>query len=390
MANFLINKESRDSFVYNFCGKIFHENYDFEYEVMLESAYTFYKKSLYKKIEKALSEIGPFKTKTTYQTIDSNNQIVIDERIYISETKDLMLCIKNHFNYDDYPMIEDIVEEDEDSYSKTSNEFQSKIVIFTSNAEDETAKKIFKKIVSKKRRLKKLQRQLSVVCSDPENGTYLKDFQTVKRDISIEDSYNDDFKEVNDFVLKRLCTRGDNGIVLFHSEPGCGKTTYLRYLTQNIKDKKLIYLPPDMINRLADPDFMTFLMTNKDSIIFIEDAENCLQKREQGGNQAVSNLLNNSDGLLGDALRLQIVCTFNCDISQIDPALLRPGRLIAEYKFKKLTKEKSVALATKIYPDKPELVNLVSSDMTLAEVYNLHSKQIKTEKPTNTIGFKRY
>ena len=32
----------------------------------------------------------------------------------------------------------------------------------------------------------------------------------------------------------------------------------------------------------------------------------------------------------------QIIATFNCDLTTIDPALLRKGRLIANYEFNKL------------------------------------------------------
>ena len=35
---------------------------------------------------------------------------------------------------------------------------------------------------------------------------------------------------------------------------------------------------------------------------------------------AVTNLLNLSDGIIGDALRIQIITTFNTDFKNIDPA----------------------------------------------------------------------
>ncbi|CAF3836172.1 unnamed protein product [Rotaria sp. Silwood1] len=71
-------------------------------------------------------------------------------------------------------------------------------------------------------------------------------------------------------------------------------------------------------------------MQHSNSILIVEDAEHIILDRKQETflpKQAVSNLLNLSDGLLGDAMHQQIICTFNCDVQAIDPALLRDGRL---------------------------------------------------------------
>jgi hypothetical protein len=44
-------------------------------------------------------------------------------------------------------------------------------------------------------------------------------------------------------------------------------------------------------------------------------------------------------------LNLQIICTFNTDLTNVDEALLRKGRLIAKYEFKALAEQKSQALS---------------------------------------------
>lgn len=189
--------------------------------------------------------------------------------------------------------------------------------------------------------------------------------------------------ELDENSKKRYYTNG----ILSHN------TSYLRYLTQNIKNKRLIYLPPDLAYRLAEPDFITFLMDIPGSILFIEDAENSLQKRELSGSsasQAVSNLLNSSDGLLGDALKLHIICTFNCSLDLIDTALQRPGRLIAEYKFEKLTSDKTKKLIEKLYGvESKYYIDYNNSEMTLAEVYNLDEKKHQSKKKYGQIGFNK-
>lgn len=77
------------------------------------------------------------------------------------------------------------------------------------------------------------------------------------------------------------------------------------------------------------------------------------------------NLLNLCDGLLSDALQLNVICSFNAGIRKIDDAILRKGRLLARYEFRELDAEKAQMLAQKlgkqILPQRP---------MTLAEIYN--------------------
>ena len=47
--------------------------------------------------------------------------------------------------------------------------------------------------------------------------------------------------------------------------------------------------------------------------------------RGSDNREQVSAILNLSDGMLADFLRLQIICTINCTAADIDSALMRPG-----------------------------------------------------------------
>jgi SpoVK/Ycf46/Vps4 family AAA+-type ATPase len=111
-------------------------------------------------------------------------------------------------------------------------------------------------------------------------------------------------------------------------------------------------------------------MEHPNSILIIEDAENIIHDRKQENclpKQAVSNLLNLSDGLLGDIMHQQIICTFNCDVQSIDPALLREGRLVIEHKFDKLSAENARRLCVKLgIPGNGEDIQ---EPTTLAEIY---------------------
>ena len=104
--------------------------------------------------------------------------------------------------------------------------------------------------------------------------------------------------------------------------------------------------------------------------------------RETDGGSPVSAVLNITDGLLSDCLNIQIICSFNTDISKVDNALLRKGRLIAKYEFSELALEKSQRLAYKLGLDAH-----INSPMTLADIYNMYDQNFQKPKVKSKIGF---
>ncbi|MDS1076265.1 hypothetical protein RJP55_26985, partial [Escherichia coli] len=113
----------------------------------------------------------------------------------------------------------------------------------------------------------------------------------------------------------------------------------------------------------------------------LEDCENYIAERsiDNANTDVVSAILNIADGMLSDVLECQFICTFNSDISKIDPALLRKGRLIAEYKFKELSVEKSNAFLASI--DKAITVNKPHSLAELTNMDHLSYREKQAEKP---------
>ena len=197
-------------------------------------------------------------------------------------------------------------------------------------------------------------------------------------------NYGKDFKKIHDTIVRRLNKDNDNGIVLLHGEPGTGKTTYIKYLSSLIKEKQIIFVPPMMAESLTDPTIIPFLMEYKNSILIIEDAEKVLGTRENSNNtsQSTSNLLNLTDGILGDCLNIQIVATFNTKRDNIDDAFMRKGRLIAEHKFTKLSIEESNKLLESLSKDV-----ITEEEMALSDIYNIDVDIYKTIKQKGKIGF---
>jgi len=235
--------------------------------------------------------------------------------------------------------------------------------------------KIFK--VRKAKRKPKISLLVAI-----KHGFNTKSLQISKPKLSIEDNYNDDFKDIHQTIIRRLSKKNDKGLVLLHGKPGTGKTFYIRYLISSLK-KNVIFLPTNMARAITNPDLISVLIENPNCIFVIEDAENIFIDREKDCSSTVSALLNISDGLLSDCLNIQIVCSFNTDISKIDSALMRKGRLIAKYEFKELEVPKAQMLSEKL-----GFKTNLHLPMMLTAIYNQDEKDFHQVKRHNPIGFK--
>ena len=131
------------------------------------------------------------------------------------------------------------------------------------------------------------------------------------------------------------------------------------------------FVPPFLTEAITSPEFIPFLASNSNSVLVIEDAERVVSERDNGGSAVgVSNILNMTDGIMGDIMKIQIICSFNMNRNKIDSALLRKGRLIAEHKFDALDVDHSNKLLSKLgsksTTDKP---------LTLAQIYNIDEEE---------------
>jgi hypothetical protein len=208
-----------------------------------------------------------------------------------------------------------------------------------------------------------------------------KEIKRTKLDVDL--FYEDDFKEIDEVIRKRLNKKNDKGIILLHGLPGTGKTTYLRYLIGKIK-KRVLFLSPGIADNLMNPDFIEMLINNPNTVVVIEDAENIIMDRRYNSSSSVSNLLNISDGLLADFLNVQLICTFNNSLTLVDSALMRKGRLIAKYEFGKLSVAKAQRLSKHLGLD-----TTINQPMTIAEIANPHEKEQPASR-VEVIGFRQH
>lgn len=202
----------------------------------------------------------------------------------------------------------------------------------------------------------------------------------IKRtEVNFDTHYNDDIKDMYKELLTFLNER-ESGLAVLHGCMGSGKTTFIKNMISSM-DKQFILVTNTIAAHMAEPEFIAFMMENKDSVFILEDCEQILMNREEnrfGG--AISNILNMSDGLMSDIFNIKFICTFNTDIKNIDEALLRPGRCFVNYEFKALSKDKSAKLLESL----GHKVD-VQKDMTLAEIYNYDPNTVITTK--KKVGF---
>jgi hypothetical protein len=210
-----------------------------------------------------------------------------------------------------------------------------------------------------------------------------EDYDLYSPPMDLNLNYGVEFNKIHELIIERLNKPNDKGIILLHGDPGTGKTSYIKHLTSLILEKDILFIPPSMAEMLSEPTIIPFLMDHKNSILIIEDAERVIGDREGNGSPAgVSNILNLTDGILGDCLNIQVVATFNMKREKIDKALLRKGRLIAEHKFEKLSVEETNKLLVSLGK-----ANISEEGMCLADIYNIDTEVYKTETKENKIGF---
>lgn len=253
-------------------------------------------------------------------------------------------------------------------------------VLYTTKGQD-LARELFDELSKMKRKAKVPEPTLRLL-ADKGDGLDLHEIKLKKPKLSVEEHYNADLQALHAHILKQL-RKPKSGIYLFHGAPGTGKSTYIRYLIHCAR-KKVIFFPSKLAGNLDAPAILPTLLENPNCILVIEDAEDLLVSRENERNGAMSAILNLTDGLLGEGLHVQIICTFNTHISNIDKALMRKGRLLAMYEFKPLATTKANLLLQKLKKD----TVVAHHPMTLAEIYGAEELEFNERNERGMIGFR--
>ena len=121
-------------------------------------------------------------------------------------------------------------------------------------------------------------------------------------------------------------------IVIMDGPPGTGKTYLIRAMTM-MADCAFVFVPTQLAQQLGDPSLIPALLGAREAhdrlALVFEDADQLLSPRQGLTMAALATVLNLGDGVLGELLNVRVVCTTNSPVREMDPALLRPGRLSA-------------------------------------------------------------
>jgi hypothetical protein len=200
-------------------------------------------------------------------------------------------------------------------------------------------------------------------------------------------NYGTEFAKWSDSFLSALRSN-DAGLSIFSGQAGTGKTTYVRYIAHKLRrSHRFYFIPVDLFPTVTGPKAMDFWLAQNAiheksrKVLLIEDAETLLMHRAQT-DANISDVLNLADGFLGDVLRLHLICTTNASIQRLDPAVIRPGRLIANREFRRL----SWSDASKLACEKGITLTPRES-YSLAEVYSSSPLNSAAYEPQKRIGF---